>query len=292
MMTDQNRQVTGLLLVALIATASIGLFVHGQGRDSDLGHAADVVPERLRDLLPVSELKEPQMVRVPRGDFLLDFQMGSAEGEDEEHPVHAVHFAKPFAIGKYEVTFEEYEVYARHTGAEVPSDEGWGRSRRPVINVSWADARAYARWLSSATGKSYRLPTEAEWEYASRAGTTTTYWWGDNVGKNHANCEGCGSQWAGERTAPVGSFAPNPWGLYDTLGNVWEWTTDCWHDSYAGAPAGGAAWKKGGGGDCSRRMVRGGAWFNKPWNIRSALRFGADDVYELPFLGFRLAEDV
>ncbi len=292
MMTDRNGLVTGLLLVALLATASIALSVNGQGKVGDSGHTA-VRPERLRGMPPVPDLKEPQMVRVPLSDPPLDFQMGSAEAEvEEEQPVHAVHFVQPFAIGKYEVTFEEYEVYARHTGAEVPSDQGWGRGRRPVINVSWADAQAYARWLSSATGKSYRLPTEAEWEYASRAGTTTRYWWGDDLGKNHANCEGCGSQWGGERTAPVGSFAPNPWGLYDTLGNVWEWTADCWHDNYLGAPAGGAAWKKEGGGDCSRRVVRGGAWFNKPWNIRSALRFGADDVYEFPFLGFRVAEDL
>jgi formylglycine-generating enzyme required for sulfatase activity len=218
--------------------------------------------------------------------------MGSAEGEEDEQPVHVVHFAQPFAIGRYEVTFEEYELYAQQTGKAVPPDEGWGGGRRPVINVSWADAQGYARWLSSATGRSYRLPTEAEWEYASRAGTTTSYWWGEDAGDNYANCYGCGSRWDGEQTAPVGSFAPNAWGVHDTLGNVWEWTADCWHESYTGAPDSGVAWTHEDGGDCSRRVVRGGAWFNTPWNIRSALRFGADDVYAFPFLGFRLAEDL
>jgi formylglycine-generating enzyme required for sulfatase activity len=203
-----------------------------------------------------------------------------------------VQLVEPFAIGKYEVTFEEYAIYARQTGAEIPADEGWGRGIRPVINVAWEDARDYARWLSSVTGKSYRLPTEAEWEFASRAGTASTYWWGDDIGDNRANCDGCGSRWDGVQTAPVGSFPPNPWGLHDTLGNVWEWVSDCWHETYEKAPDDGSKWSEAAGGDCSRRLVRGGAWFNRPWNLRSALRFGADVGYRFPFLGFRLAQDL
>jgi formylglycine-generating enzyme required for sulfatase activity len=159
-----------------------------------------------------------------------------------------------------------------------------------VINVSWKEAVAYAEWLSKQTGKRYRLPTEAEWEYAARAGTEAAYWWGNEVGKNHANCAGCGSQWEGKQTAPVGSFASNPWGLHDTAGNVYEWVQDCWHEDYEGAPADGSGslWEEG----VCVRVIRGGSLNLKPWSVRSANR--SKDV---PFnryinLGFRLARDI
>jgi formylglycine-generating enzyme required for sulfatase activity len=254
--------------------------------------ALDDTGGSVRDGEPAVVVIEPVMVRVPPAGAALAFEMGSTQGADDEQPVHAVNLRKPFAIGKYEVTFDEYAVFAQETGASMPPDEDWGRGRRPVINVSWGDARDYARWLSSVTGRAYRLPTEAEWEFASRAGTSEVYWWGDTVGEGRANCYGCGGPWDGERTAPVGSFGPNPWGLHDTLGNVWEWTADCWHETYQAAPGDGRVWLEESGGDCARRVVRGGAWFNMPSNVRSALRFGADDVYEFPFLGFRLAEDL
>ncbi len=134
----------------------------------------------------------------------------------------------------------------------------WGRGNRPVVNVTWDDATAYAQWLSAVTGESYRLPSEAEWEYAARAGTETAYSWGDELGTNKANCDGCGSRWDDdEETAPVGSFAPNAWGLHDMHGNVWEWTGNCWNEGYAGAPADGSAWTDG---HCGRRVVRGGSY--------------------------------
>ena len=139
----------------------------------------------------------------------------------------------------------------------LADERGWGRGRRPVINVSWEDAVAYTKWLSGQTGERCRLPSEAEWEYAARAGSVTKYSWGNEIGSNQANCDVCGSQWDGKQTAPVGSFDPNGWGLHDLHGNVWEWVQDCWNGSYQGAPTNGSAWESG---DCSRRVLRGGSW--------------------------------
>jgi formylglycine-generating enzyme required for sulfatase activity len=233
----------------------------------------------------------PEMVVMPAGEF----QMGCVSGKDcrdDELPVRTVTFGKPFAIGKYEVTFDEYAQFTLSTGQDTPPDSDFGRDRRPVINVSWDEARKYAGWLSGQTGKRYRLLTEAEWEYAARAGTATPYWWGDGVGKNRANCAGCGSKWDGKGTAPVGSFAPNPFNLYDTAGNVWEWVQDCWHDNYDGASSDGSAWEKADGGDCGRRVIRGGSWFYRPRFLRSASRSRYYTVAGGYFLGFRLAQDL
>jgi formylglycine-generating enzyme required for sulfatase activity len=223
----------------------------------------------------------PEMVVIPSGEF----QMG-------ERPAHRVQIPKPFALARYPATFDEYDRYAQAARRALPRDRGWGRGRQPVINVSWEDTLAYAEWLSKQTGKRYRLPTEAEWEYAARAGTTTAYWWGDEIGKNRANCDGCGSRWDDKQTSPVGSFAPNPWGLYDMLGNVWEWVQDCWHDRYEGAPGDGKAWETEGGGDCARRVVRGGSWFDSPTYVRSALRNWLAPADRTDVLGFRLAQDL
>ena len=206
------------------------------------------------------------MVVVPAGSFM----MGSDESSSEK-PRHRVTIARPFAVGKYEVTFAEWDacVEAGGCGGHRPGDEGWGRGRRPVINVNWKDAKAYVRWLNRKTGKQYRLLSEAEWEYAVRAGTTTRYSWGDDIGRERANCDGCGSRWDNEKTAPVGSFAANPFGLHDVHGNVWEWVEDCWKASYVGAPSDGSAWTDG---DCTKRVLRGGSWYNYPRNLRSAFR--------------------
>ena len=160
----------------------------------------------------------PEMVVVPVGSF----QMGQGGAEKDEVPVRSVRIQKSFAIGRYEVTFDEYDQFVKAKNLEFPSDEGWGRGRRPVINVSWYEAVEYAKWLSEQTGKRYRLPTEAEREYAARGGKQTSYWWGNDFLEGMANCKDCGSQWD-KKTAPVGSFKPNPFGLYDTAGNVWEW---------------------------------------------------------------------
>jgi formylglycine-generating enzyme required for sulfatase activity len=144
-----------------------------------------------------------------------------------------------------------------------------GRGKQPVINVTRDDAQRYVAWFSQMTGRTYRLLTEAEWEYAARAGSTTAYYWGDEIGKGNANCNGCGSQWDNKQTSPVGSFEPNPFGLYDMAGNVFQWVQDCYHDSYNGAPTDGLAWT---GGDCSRGVGRGGSWGLEPKDLRSARR--------------------
>ena len=208
------------------------------------------------------------MVVIPAGRF----RMGCVSGRDchdAEEPVHEVELAS-FALGVYEVTFEEYERLARATGRKSPPDWGFGRGDRPVRGVPWEDAQAYAAWLSEETGEDYRLPSESEWEYAARAGSTTRYSWGQDIGRNRANCDGCGSRWDGEATAPVGSFAANGWGLHDMHGNVKEWVEDCWHENYARAPRDGSAWTS--GGNCGRHVLRGGSWFDTPAALRSASR--------------------
>ena len=204
----------------------------------------------------------PEMVVIPAGTF----RMGCVSGQsclDSEKPVHDVQVPQPFALSKHEVTFADWDVCVSAGGCKGyrPDDREWGRGSRPVINVSWADAQAYVAWLSGETGKTYRLPSESEWEYAARAGTVTKYSWGNEIGHNRANCYGCGSRWDLDRTSPVGAFAPNAFGLHDMHGNVDEWVEDCWNDSYYGAPTQGEAWTSG---DCANRVLRGGSWYLRP----------------------------
>ena len=156
-----------------------------------------------------------------------------------------------------------------------------------MIYVSWEDAQTYVEWLSGKTGKSYRLLSEAEWEYVTRAGSTTPYWWGEDIGKDRANCSSCGSQWDSAQTAPVGSFPANDFGLHDTAGNVWEWVEDCWNESYEGAPSDGSAWTES---ECSLRVLRGGSWVNYPRYLRSAIRsYGLEAGVRSSGIGFRVA---
>ena len=229
----------------------------------------------------------PEMVVLPAGTF----RMGCVSGRqcvDDELPVHGVRVAS-LVLSKYEVTFEEYNRFAAATGRRQPSDWGWGGGSRPVTGVSWEDAAAYANWLSDETGQRYRLPSEAEWEYAARAGTRTAYGWGQNIGRNRANCDGCGSRWDNDEAVPVGSFAPNAWSLHDMHGNVSEWVADCWHESYAGGPLSGSAWLS--GGDCGRRVLRGGSWLGDAVNLRSAKRGRIDIGLRYSHVGFRVARD-
>ena len=229
----------------------------------------------------------PEMVVVPAGSFM----MGSPEAGryDDEGPVHRVTIARPFAVGVYEVTFGEWDacVAGGGCGGHRLDDWGWGRGRRPVIYVSWEDAQAYVRWLSGKTGKAYRLLSESEWEYVARAGTTTRYWWGDGIGRNRANCDGCGSRWDGKKTAPVGSFSANGFGLHDVHGNVWEWVEDCWNDSYHGAPTDGSAWTS--RIFCIGRVLRGGSWGVSPRYLRSANRYWDPSGLRSYNAGFRVA---
>ena len=225
----------------------------------------------------------PEMVVIPAGSFRMGCVSG-VECYDDEKPVHQVTIPQSFAVSKYEITFEDYDRFTMPTGRV--DDRGWGRGRRPVITVSWQDARDYVRWLSEQTGAEYRLLSEAEWEYAARAGTGTAYSWGNEIGSGRANCNGCGSQWDDEQTAPVGSFSPNAFGLHDMHGNVWEWVEDCWNESYSGAPSNGGAWTSG---NCSRRVLRGGSWSLRPRALRSASRFRLSTGYRYYNYGFRVA---
>jgi len=230
----------------------------------------------------------PMMVVLPSGKFIMGSPKNEPDRDDNEGPQREVTIARPFAVSKFEVTFDEWDACVTHGGCNgyPPEDKGWGRGKRPVINVSFGDAQAYVVWLSRKTGKTYRLLTEAEWEYAARGGTQTAYSWGDTIGKGNANCNGCGSQW-NEQTAPVGFFEPNTFGLYDMHGNVLEWVEDTRHDNYNGGPADGSAWLQ--GGDASYRVVRGGSWFFSPQLLRAARRdwYTAGDRHY--HLGFRVA---
>ena len=260
----------------------------------------------------------PEMVAVPAGSFV----MGSPKAEhgrfDSEGPQHSVAVGA-FAIGKYDVTIAEFLIFLRETGYQPPPCDdiqhlAWhspGHDRAtppgetdpplwPAHCLNWSDAEAYIGWLNrkvAPTGATsrrldgpYRLPSEAEWEYAARAGTTTARWWGEGIGTGNADCNGCGSKWDDDLIAPVGSFGPNSFGLYDMLGNVWQWVNDCWHESYVEAPSNGSSWTSG---DCAMRVLRGGSWSNLPAFVRSAARTkayadGIDSDYS-NYAGFRVA---
>ena len=294
------------LVVVLVALSG-----YGQVKQSDIPSEAEIV-------------LAGEMVLIPGGAFMMGDD--DRDGWGDEKPAHSV-TVPAFRLGKYEVTVGQFRRFVEATGyrtdAERDADENTdeyafvqvgcrifsdfvifgntsGRSWRhpvysieedqPVVCVSLNDAQAFMEWLAEQTGKPYRLPTEAEWEYAARAGSITEYSWGDAIGENRANCDGCGSHWDNwdrRRSAPVGSFPANAWGLHDMHGNVWEWVEDCWNDNYVGAPSDGSAWTSG---DCSRRVFRGGSWYFEPRALRSALRHWGDRYYIAT--GFRLARDL
>jgi len=239
-------------------------------------------PDAERALKPGNSFREcakdcPEMIVVPAGEFM----MGSPANEEGRYPnedlQHRATIAGPFAVSKFEVTFDEWDACVAYGDCEPRvSDSSFGRGQKPVINVTWDDAQRYAAWLSKMTGRPYRLLSEAEWEYAARAGTHTAYSWGDKIGKGNANCSGCGSQWDGRETAPVGSFRPNALGLHDMHGNVWEWVEDCYY----------GAWTA--GANCSNRVVRGGSWADIPQGLRSANRGRLATDIRNSGLGFRV----
>ena len=240
----------------------------------------------------------PELVVAPQGSFT----MGSPDTEERwsgyvgsEGSPHKVTFSRPFAVGKHAITFDEWDACVADKGCNGyrPSDIGWGRGKRPVINVNWEDAKSYAAWLSSKTGKTYRLLSEAEREYVTRAGTTTPFWWGSTSSPKQANFDGnytYGSGAKGEyrqKTVAVDSFEPNRWGLYQVHGNVWEWCEDNWHANYSGnPPKDGSVWQ---GGDTSLRVLRGGSWISNPDDLRSAIRYVIPPDYRYDVIGFRLA---
>ena len=236
----------------------------------------------------------PEMVVVPAGSLMMGSSSEEGRGGNEG-PQHQVTISGPFAVGKYEVTFAEWDACVAAGGCNGyrPNDEGWGRGQRPAINVNWDDARAYVAWLSRKTGERYHLLSEAEWEYAARAGTTGPFHLGPTISTDQANYDGnhvYGSGRKGvdrKRTVPVGSFASNGFGLHDVHGNVWERVEDCWHASYSGAPTDGGAWVS--GGDCSKRVLRGGSWFDIPRMLRSAKRGWVSTENRSHNSGFRVS---
>ncbi len=228
----------------------------------------------------------PELVVVPKGLFM----MGSNGRYKAARPAHRVNIKRPFAIGRFEVTFDQWLTCVADGGCKhKPDDHNWGRENRPVINVTWDQAQNYLRWISKRTGHSYRLPTEAEWEYVHRAGTTTRFWWGDDVGTNKANCKDCKSKWSAKSSAPVGSFKANPFGVFDTSGNVFEWVEDCWNADHLGAPKSTQARTEG---DCGYRVIRGGSfyYFNKV--ARAFYRAKNPPGVKSYWLGFRVLREL
>jgi len=228
----------------------------------------------------------PEMVVVPAGEFI----MGTDGGDKREAPAHTVTLKKSYALSETEITFDHWEACRIDGGCKRdPDDHKWGKKGMPVINIDFQDAQDYTAWLSKKTGATYRLPNEAEWEYAAKAGTTTKYWWGDEIGEGNANCRKCGTQWSGKGSAPVASFKPNPFGLYDMNGNVWEWVADCWNPNHDGAFSDGRTRTTG---NCKVRIIRGGSWYYFPKLSRAAYRF-KNDVRVFSYnIGFRVLKEL
>lgn len=209
----------------------------------------------------------PEMVTVPGGTL-------HAEGA----PAVVV---ESFLMGRTEVTFDQWAACVADGACQGSKDDhGWGRGSRPVINVTFQEARDYVRWLARRTGRAYRLPEEAEWEWAARGGAATTWWWGDAIGQGNANCRNCGTEWSGRRTAPVASLPANPYGLHDMAGNLWEWTATCWSADRATRPL---------DRDCSRRVAKGGAWYYIPSQAKPSARAPHAVDLRSYTVGFRVA---
>ena len=232
----------------------------------------------------------PELVVVPAGMFRMGDLTGG--GDVDEAPVRTVTIPRPFAMARHETTFAQWDAcVAAGACRQGVGDIGFGRGRRPAMLVSFEDAEDYAGWLSQRMGKAYRLPSESEWEYVARAGSTTRYPWGDDIGRGNANCDECGSRWDDERTAPVGSFPANAFGVHDMVGNLYEWVADCGGESYAGAPADGSAAGPDHDG-CKWRMMRGGSWLSLPRASRPANRVRVPVVFHDINTGFRVARDL
>lgn len=231
----------------------------------------------------------PEMIAVPSGKF----RMGSTDPRSgsDERILHDVTIARPFAVGKFPVSFDEWDACVADGACNryKPDDEHWGRDDRPVINVNWDDAHAFIKWLSDKTGRTYRLLSESEYEYAARGGTTTLYYWGTVPGNGNALCGGCIRPAPAKQTMPVGRFAPNPFSLFDMAGNVWEWTQDCYLPSYQGAPADGTAVVVN---NCRRHTIRGGAWSGDIGDVRTSDRNDASPDARSADVGFRIARDL
>jgi formylglycine-generating enzyme required for sulfatase activity len=226
------------------------------------------------------------MIKLPAGRF----KMGGATAiiSSDEAPRHEVNITS-FMVSVYEITFAEYDRFALATGRKKSKNSGWDRKTHPVVGISWDDAIAYTRWLSKQTGKRYRLLSEAEWEYAARAGTTTPFWWGARSGTNNAHCFDCKSDFSTSKPARVGTYKPNAYGLYDTAGNLFEWVHDCYHRDYKDAPDDGSVWE---GGDCKVRIVRGGSYGSPANSMRAENRDKFKSEKGQYNVGIRVARDL
>jgi len=222
-----------------------------------------------------------EFVLIPGGSYIMGDIYGN---ETYAKPPHKVTL-DDFYLATTEVTFAQYDMFCAETKRDKPDDKGWGRGNRPVMNVSWDDAVAYTAWLSKKTGRTMRLPSEAEWEYAAKANKSTHFFWGNEVGRNNANCRSCGSAWDKRQTAPVGSFKPGLFGLYDMHGNVYEWVLDAWNNNYKGAPGDGSAWETG---DTTQRVSRGGSFNEIPNSLYSTARNWSSADEPRFDLGFRV----
>ena len=241
--------------------------------------------ERVARMRSLKAEVEPEMVTLPKGQFVMGSPNDEVGRSQHVVPQHMVHIDYEFAVGKYPVTFDQWDLCVKDGGTKYsPSDNGWGRGSRPVINVSWDDIQLYLSWLSSITGNTYRFLSEAEWEYAARAGSQTTYSFGDDekeLGRYTWLDEN-----SGRKNHPVGEKLPNAFGLYDMYGNVYEWTQDCWHENYKNAPTDGSVWTTG---DCSQRVVRGGSWIPYPQYLSADFRYGYSTAFRSGYFGFRVA---
>ncbi|MBK6957640.1 MAG: SUMF1/EgtB/PvdO family nonheme iron enzyme [Nitrosomonas sp.] len=246
--------------------------------------------QTFRDSLKISG-EGPLMVVIPAGRFLMGSPPDEPERRDSEGPQHEVRIARPFALGITAVTFDDFDIFCQVTNREQPADEGWERKNRPVINVSWHDAQDYCFWLSGQTSRSFRLPSEAEWEYACRAGTSTPFHTGTRINTEQANFDGTriyNGSTSGkyrEKTVAVGTFPPNAFGLYDMHGDVWEWCQDKWHDYYQGAPSDGSSWEDE---KVKARVLRGGSCRFGPDDVRSSARHHGDPDARISLFGFRV----
>ncbi len=296
-----NRRIAKRLLLMLVLGLLVGLGCAGPLNSLSTTNYVPGDTFRDCDVCPV-------MVVVSEGKFTMGTPVSEPKSENRERPRHDVTISRRFAMGIFEITFDEWDACVEAKGCNnyLPDDERWGRGKRPVIYVNWHDADAYVEWLSQVTGEDYRLPSEAEWEFSARAGTATAYSFGNdegdlclfansadaslNAGKDEGYLPLDCNDGFGTETAPVGSFKPNPYGIYDVHGNVWEWVADCWNDTYAGAPSDGSAWTEG---SCNQRVLRSASWVDaRGGSLRSGHRGRIDVSMRSNNLGFRVARTI
>ena len=278
----------------LIWTILVMIGLLDEGGWAQIVSQEEVVVPRVRALSVGDVIRDcpncPELIVLPAGSSLMGNEYRWAEA-----PSHLVTIPQPLAVGRYEVTFSEWSTCVAEGGCEgLRPDGGWGRGNRPVINVSWGDAQSYVHWLSKKTGKPYRLLSEAEWEYAARSGTETSYFWGNSEKREvvctYANVGPCSRTMPRKGTLPAGSLRPNAFGLFDMIGNVWEWTADCWNRNYDGAPTDGRAWQQG---DCQRHVIRGGSWEDTyPEHFTSTFRQEVWSRREENYIGFRVVRSL